>query len=96
MNKDQRNAKSTSGQSEISTLESSCSTKEIESSNQFPKTQKLNTEITDQEHYDADMTTILNGQYSPHQGRIKEAKRKLLEIENDETERHNAGATICR
>ena len=48
VNKDQRNIKITSGQSESSTLESSCSTKEIKkSSNQIPKTRKLNTEITE-------------------------------------------------
>ena len=45
VNKDQRKHKSV--QSEISTLESSCSTKEIKSSNQIPKTQKLNTKITE-------------------------------------------------
>ena len=44
--KDQRNEKVTSGQSEVSTMESSYSTKEIKSSNQISKAQKLNTEIT--------------------------------------------------
>ena len=46
-NKDQRNAKTTSGQSENSTIESICSTKEIKKSNQISKTQKFNTEITE-------------------------------------------------
>ena len=40
VNRDQRNAKTTSGQSEVSTLESSCSTKKTKSSNQIPKSQK--------------------------------------------------------
>ena len=47
VNKDQRNGKTTSGQSKISTLESICSTKEIKSSKQDPKTRKLKTEITE-------------------------------------------------
>ena len=46
VNKDQRNAKITSGQCEMSTVETSCSTKENKSSNQILKTRKLNTEIT--------------------------------------------------
>ena len=47
MNKHQRNKKTTSGQSEISTLERSHSTKEAKSLNQTQKNRKLNTEITE-------------------------------------------------
>ena len=47
MNKHQRNIKTTSGQSEISTLERSHSTKEAKSLNQIQKIKKLNTEITE-------------------------------------------------
>ena len=46
VDKDQRKEKVTSGQSQISTLESSYSTKEIKSSNQISKAQNLQTEVT--------------------------------------------------
>ena len=47
MNENQQNEKATSGQSKFSTLKSSCSPKEIKSSNQIPKLQKLNSEINE-------------------------------------------------
>ena len=85
MNKHQRNIKTTSGQSKISTLERSHSTKEAKSLNQIRKIKKLNTEITgmDREnfyHWGATreiMEIIRRRNNSPETHRLVEQKNQL-------------------
>ena len=85
VNKHQRNKKTTSGQSEISTLERSHSTKEAESLNQIQKSRKLNTEITEMDrenfyHWGATreiMEIIHRRNNSPETCRLVEQRNQL-------------------
>ena len=85
VNRQQRNIKTTSRQSEISTLERSHSTKEAKSLNQIPKSRTLNTEITETDrenfyHWDATreiMEIIRRRNNSPETRRLVEQRNQL-------------------
>ena len=85
VNKHQRNKKTTSRQSEISTLERSYSTKEAKSLNQIEKSRKLNTEITEMDrenfyHWGATreiMEIIRRRNNSPETRRLVEQRNQL-------------------
>ena len=85
VNKHQRNIKTTSGQSEISTLERSHSAKEAKSLNQIQKSRKLNTEVTEMDrenfyHWGATreiMEIIRRRNNSPETRRLVEQRNQL-------------------
>ena len=85
VNKYQQNEKATSGQSKINTRKSSCLPKEMKSSNQIPKLQNLNTEVTEMDreniyHWGATreiVEIIRRRNNSPETRRLIEQRNKL-------------------